>query len=195
MEIRHPRTDRGLTLVEVMIALTVLSVGLLAIISVSLTALKENEINRQLKLGVFDTQSAFEDIEGTPFNEVFNTTYASINSTTPRYPQGDQNVANVLMTSAHLSYERISVYYYKTAADQSTGNALLQTPVELNGVAQPSTLPPTALAATDLANPPDPVWVTLICAWESSPGFTSTYSMPFILVNTLDVQSASGSGP
>jgi hypothetical protein len=184
-----------LTFVEIMIALFILSVGMLGYITVSMTALKENEINRQLKLSIFDCQSVLEGLAGTPFREICDTTYAANTGTAPQFPQGDQNLAGILKGPAHLLFQRISVYYYKSAAGQAAGNAYAQPPVEVNGVAQASVTPPTACTATDLATPPDPLWVTITCAWESSPGITSSYSIPFMITNTLDSSITAGSGP
>jgi type II secretory pathway pseudopilin PulG len=75
-----------MTLVEVIIALVVLTTAMLAVVTTITSALLLSETNRQFKMAVFDTQSVVDQIAGTPYEEICDadSNYAA----GPRFPQG-----------------------------------------------------------------------------------------------------------
>lgn len=90
----HP--PRGLTLLEVVIAFSLLTLGLLAIIATAQTAILRSDVNREVKIAVFDVQSVIEQIAGSPFEEICVPQYSPAG---PRYPQGKYYINPALLTN------------------------------------------------------------------------------------------------
>ncbi|MFN0006329.1 MAG: prepilin-type N-terminal cleavage/methylation domain-containing protein [Planctomycetota bacterium] len=70
---RHQRPKSGLTLLELIISATILTIGLGGIVSTLLTSLALNVTNRESRLAKLAAESTIERIRGTTFSSVFAT--------------------------------------------------------------------------------------------------------------------------
>jgi type IV pilus assembly protein PilV len=69
--------DRGFTLIEILVALVILSVGLLALISISLTVMKSNAFADKMTMATTLAQDRLEEIQSTAYEEVNSVNFPS----------------------------------------------------------------------------------------------------------------------
>jgi len=81
----HKRSSCGFTLIEVILALTILSVGMLTLYITLSRALLLTETNKQIKIALFQAQSIVEEIIGVPFDQIMDPDYPNAATPNPRY--------------------------------------------------------------------------------------------------------------
>ena len=112
MNTKHEQHDRGFTLIEVLVAITILSVGLLAVASMQANAIRSNSLAERVTVITAVAQGAMEDLmaradsdpifKATANNVLYDTrviqgtTYTSSYTITPNTPV--TSVARVDMT-------------------------------------------------------------------------------------------------
>ncbi|MCY3018101.1 MAG: prepilin-type N-terminal cleavage/methylation domain-containing protein [Planctomycetota bacterium] len=105
---------RGFTLVEVVLALTVLAIALLAFYTTYSRALVLSETDKQVKIALFDAQSIVEEMQGLPFDEIMDPDYPSYTNPKPRF-RHLQYVSNDRLYGVggqpHLEGELVQVWY------------------------------------------------------------------------------------
>ena len=62
--------DRGFTIVEVLIAMMIFSIALLALVSLATTSMKATEMGRRMTQGVNLATQKIESLKAVPFNDV-----------------------------------------------------------------------------------------------------------------------------
>jgi len=100
---RAARTKGGFTLVEVLIAATVLAISALVAFPTMLSFVALSDSARQKNVATHDLSTAMEDVMSTPFNQV-TATYAP-GAAIPKFDR------------LHLTGQRIVVAYADPAAD------------------------------------------------------------------------------
>lgn len=70
------RHDQGFTLIEVMIALTVLLIGMLGVMGMQYYAIAGNASSRELRIATTLSTEIIEQLRGTPYNNMGNGTDA-----------------------------------------------------------------------------------------------------------------------
>jgi len=186
---RVPNGTRGLTLVEVLVALSVMLIGGLALVGVASHTMALSDANRTLKIAVFDAQSVVESISGAPFDEICNTTFPTPTLAAPRFPQGDVTARCHVNVPGELN-PRVYVHYFPDAASQ---NAFLNLK-ESDYLAAPA-LPPwlPASGAVSLQTPPDPLRATVTIYYDTPETLSTSwtgkvrtrYQLPFMVTNLL----------
>jgi prepilin-type N-terminal cleavage/methylation domain-containing protein len=100
---RRPRRSQGLTLIEVLIATTVLSIAAVVAFPTMLSFVALSDAAREKNVATHDLTTALEDVAATPFDQVTKT-----------YANG---LAIPKFAALHLSKESIVVAYDDPAAD------------------------------------------------------------------------------
>ncbi|HEY3320897.1 MAG TPA: prepilin-type N-terminal cleavage/methylation domain-containing protein [Planctomycetota bacterium] len=113
-------TQRGFTLLETLLALSVLLTALLAFYVTSSRALILSETNKQIKMALLHAESIVEELQGCPFDSIMDPDYPSYDYPNPRY-RHLQNVDHVKLWGKDpatgqafpppLDYEEIRVWY------------------------------------------------------------------------------------
>jgi len=118
----HNRSEQsGFTLLEVVLAFTVLAVGMMALYAPMSRGMILSETNKQIKVALFDAQGIVEQIAGTPFDQIMDPDYPTFNSPAPAFRHrqlidpkklfginpNDSTKAN----DAHLEDEQVSVTF------------------------------------------------------------------------------------
>jgi prepilin-type N-terminal cleavage/methylation domain-containing protein len=224
---------RGMTLLEVMIALSILSVSMMGVIAAISHAMLLSDTNRQLKMAIFDTQSVMDQVAGTPYTEICNT--ANNPGVGPRFPQGkyyldtyngkpvvrflpidsadhraqrlalptdyaagapyfckqiNQFVRLHLATTEPETAEKILVFYFPDANSQLTFRTIPDKNIDPDRAdyVDLATKPWLSLSSgsVNLANPPDPLYVTVRCVWKGPEGQDMQFEVPFTVTNLID---------
>src|SRR5882762_8263726 len=91
LRVGYPRNVKGLSLLEVTVAFAIFLTASLAIIQTVQATMVRSEINRELKIAIFDARSVIEEIQSKQFDEICN-----FNNSVGRiyYPQGPVDIAN-----------------------------------------------------------------------------------------------------
>ena len=100
---RRRRSLRGFTLLEVVIAMALLSVGALSIYQAIISYQDLSRLAHERNIAYFDLETAIEDVQSTPFNNIVT-----------RFPN-NQRIPK--FEALHLPRERIAVRYTNPAAD------------------------------------------------------------------------------
>jgi prepilin-type N-terminal cleavage/methylation domain-containing protein len=79
------RTRRGFTLVEVVIALAVVTIALIAMYMMVSRSLLLSRVNRQTKIALFHAQTIVEQIMGAPFDQIMDPDYPILSEPQPRF--------------------------------------------------------------------------------------------------------------
>ena len=82
---RRKECTGGFTLIEVIIALAILSTALVAFYITLNRAMLLSETNKQVKIALFDAQAVVEEIQGVPFDEIMDPDYPSPSEPNPRF--------------------------------------------------------------------------------------------------------------
>ena len=82
---RRKECTGGFTLIEVIIALAILSTALVAFYITLSRAILLSETNKQVKVALFDAQAVVEEIQGVPFDEIMDPDYPSPSEPNPRF--------------------------------------------------------------------------------------------------------------
>jgi type IV pilus assembly protein PilV len=70
MKARFLKNQQGFTLVEYLIATVILSVGLLALINLQLTAIRGNSDSKEKTRAIFLTEKKMEELKNTPYGSL-----------------------------------------------------------------------------------------------------------------------------
>lgn len=75
LRISAARNGKGFSLLEVVLALSILSIGSLAFYTMLSRGLLLSETNKQVKIALFHGQTVVEEIMGTPFDQIMDPDY------------------------------------------------------------------------------------------------------------------------
>ena len=179
------RFERGMTLLEITVAFAIFLTAALAIIQTVSATMVRSEINRELKIAIFDARSVIEEVQSKQFDEICN-----FQNSVGRiyYPQGPVDIANRLgfdptnNFEKHLENEAIYIYYFHqpTIAFPDTQGQLLAYTEATMAATHDATVPrfnyylPITLPLTDpldgtgwLGAPPDPLRFTVVVFWDT----------------------------
>ena len=136
------RSPRGFTLLEVVLALSVLAVGLMAFYVTLSRAMLLSETNKQIKIALFEAQSIVEEIQGVPFDEVMDPDYPSATQPNPRYRHlqyvedwrlyGETAPGNRIANPPRLEDEKVRVWYGKELDTSDVSVMGISDPVVIN---------------------------------------------------------------
>lgn len=85
------KKDSGFTLIEVMIALSVLLIGMLGIAAMLVTSIDANENNKRATEATYLAEQQLEIFRGTPFQSVVDMNSTDTAANTKINARGDQN--------------------------------------------------------------------------------------------------------
>ena len=106
--------DRGLTLIEMMVALFVFSVGILALYSLQLTAIKGNHTANSISNVTTYLSDQIERLYDTPFSSLTDS------NVTTNLPAGINKRALVITNSGNNTKEcTVTVYYNSSSGERS----------------------------------------------------------------------------
>ena len=196
------QAQRGFTLLEVTVAFAIFMIAALGIIQAVNATMVRSEINRELKIAIFDARSVVEEVQGKVFDEIANISYGD---GIPYYPQGPVDILAHLgfdpadLVQQHLSNERIFIYFFVDSTSQSqliqySEATMLATKDAGNNYYLPNTLKNDNSTAGCLTAPPDPLRFTVVVFWDtpfidatSPTGFRRMrFEIPFMITRMLN---------
>jgi hypothetical protein len=181
------------TLIEAVLALSILATGLLAFYVTLSRALLLSETNKQIKVALFDAQSVVEEIQGMPFNNIMDPDNPTAQNPSPRFRHRQEiphtrlfgkDPATGLANSPRLEDEKIVVWYgaeLDLADDNKNGDFADALPLpivpgsdkltHLSPAEAPSGVPPIPEQYRPANNTagqfvtPEPLYITVEVSW------------------------------
>lgn len=89
------RDQVGFTLLEVLVAMTVLTIGLLGIAAMMITAMQGNQQSRRMTIATNLAQQRIEEMKNIPFENLFQTDPANANNSSNNPPASILTIAPV----------------------------------------------------------------------------------------------------
>ena len=101
--------DEGFTLIEIMIALVILSIGLMALAGMQVSAINGNAFSKRMTTAVSIAEQTIEQLKNTPFNNIQSQSASPISQSNLNFTRqvtviNDSPIANTLTATVTVTW-------------------------------------------------------------------------------------------
>ncbi|MEK7448520.1 MAG: hypothetical protein AAB019_03445 [Planctomycetota bacterium] len=110
-------SQSGLTMVEVIVAMTLLTVGVVFILSVMVSALQQREVSRERDIAKNAAVAKLEEIKAYTFSSIYTTynqTYFNVSGLVKRTDKSDEGYSQVNNSNVNLLDVTVTIYWKST---------------------------------------------------------------------------------